>query len=515
VIVPHTFATLLARTVELFSDAAAKDAQKTQFRALIALVKADGVTLHVRGTSLSVNGQTVHGAAFEPLVRRLAVHGVEQVTIGKAPPAGELFELVKALADPPGTQDLAARLSASGADRIQVRVASGLPVPPVPPVPPAAPTPPSGESGAGVPRLDLGVEGVLRADQIGEMPFHTTTDRQVEGPPPAEPVVAEPEDSLARLERDPRARNAAQLLEDIVAEVEHAMRSRRPERATRLLAGITRCERLVPDGDERRPYAIAFRRLYTKPVLKALADLAAAPAYHDAAVAALQRAGAGGVKVLLDLLLAAPTLADRQGILAALGEMKEGTDQLVHMLSDSQGSVVREVVELVGEVGLEAAVPALAEQLGHEDEGVRKAVALALAKIGSGAAAEPLRRALRDKSAAVRMQAALGVGGRKSSALAMPLVVALEEEQDTEVERELILALGRIGSAEAVQALIKFAQPSGRLFGRKPTALRVAAVDALRIAATPAAVGMLSGLAQDADKQVRVAAKEALKDVKA
>jgi HEAT repeat protein len=104
----------------------------------------------------------------------------------------------------------------------------------------------------------------------------------------------------------------------------------------------------------------------------------------------------------------------------------------------------------------------------------------------------------------------LGIGGRKSGALAMPLVVALDEEKDAEVERELILALGRIGSPDAVQALIKFAQPSGRLFGRKPTALRVAAVEALRLAATPAAMGTLQGLAGDPDRQVKAAASAAI-----
>ena len=112
------------------------------------------------------------------------------------------------------------------------------------------------------------------------------------------------------------------------------------------------------------------------------------------------------------------------------------------------------------------------------------------------------------------MQAALGVGGRKSSALAMPLVVAMEEEEDEGVERELILALGRIGSASAVQALIKFAQPGGRLFGRRPAGLRATAVEALRLAATPAAIGTLEGLTDDGDKQVRAAAQSALADLK-
>ena len=112
------------------------------------------------------------------------------------------------------------------------------------------------------------------------------------------------------------------------------------------------------------------------------------------------------------------------------------------------------------------------------------------------------------------MQVALGIGGRKSSALAMPLVVAMDEETDDAVQRELVLALGRIGSPDAVQALIKFAQPTGRIFGRKPAALRVAAVEALRLAATPAAVGTLQGLSDDGDKQVKTAARAALKELK-
>jgi len=92
----------------------------------------------------------------------------------------------------------------------------------------------------------------------------------------------------------------------------------------------------------------------------------------------------------------------------------------------------------------------------------------------------------------------------------MPLVVAMGEEKDPEVERELILALGRIGSPDAVQALIKFAQPSGKLFGRTPTVLRIAAVEALRLAGTPAALGTLQGLSGDSDRQVKAAAQAAV-----
>jgi HEAT repeat protein len=242
--------------------------------------------------------------------------------------------------------------------------------------------------------------------------------------------------------------------------------------------------------------------------------LLATPKHRTAAVAALQRGGAPAVEVLLDVLVAAPTVSERRAVFDALKHMTEGTEQLVHMLDHSEWFVVRNVAELIGELAMEDAVPALARRLDHADERVRKAVALALSKIGTRSAAEPLRRALRDRSLDVRMQVALGIGGRKSSALAMPLVVAMDEEKDETVVRELILALGRIGSPDAVQALIKWAQPAGRIFGRKPSVLRVAAVEALRLAASPAALGTLEGLADDGDRQVREAARAAVTELK-
>lgn len=273
---------------------------------------------------------------------------------------------------------------------------------------------------------------------------------------------------------------------------------------------IVRIEQRVEDQAVRRQYGIALRRMITRQMLDALSKMVQLPHLEDAAGMVLQRAGPDGVEVLLDVLTTSNTVTERRGVFNALMEMKEGQEQLIHMLGHPQWFVVRNVADLVGELGLEAAVPALTKQLDHADERVRRQVALALAKIGTRSAAEPLHRALHDPAPDVRRQAALGVGGRNASALAMPLVVALEEEKEPEVVRELIFALGRIGSTDAVQALIKVAQPGGKLFGRKPSALRVTAVEALRIAGTPAAMGTLQGLTRDGDRQVRGAAQQAL-----
>src|SRR6267378_567155 len=436
-IVPQTFATLFARTLDLFRDPAAKEEQKAQFRALVDQLKFGGVALKIDGGRVTVNGTPLDGAAYTALAQRLEFHSVEEIQIPAAPPPAEVFELLRALADQPGEDDIPTRLRATGAQRISVAsVPHQVPVSPAPP--PAAPSPAAPPA-----------EGPEMLREESTPVFE-----------PATAATRSSADILAELQRKPMGPQVGDLLAVLSRQLETAMRANRLEQALAIVAGIVRAEQSIGDEARRRQYSIALKRIYTKPLLEGIAHLVPMPAQRDAALLALQRAGEGGVEVLLDLLVAAPTIDERRGIFQALTGMKEGTDQLVHMLGHHQWFVVRNVAELVGELGLEEAVPALARQLDHEDERVRKPVALALPKIGSTSAAGRLGRARRDKSPEVRIQAALGVGGRKASALAMPLVVAL------------------------------------------------------RLAATPAAIGTLEGLSADGDKQVRAAAQDALKDLK-
>ena len=524
---PQELAALFARTLDLFRDPSAKEDQKAQFRALAGLLKTEAVTLASQDGRLVVNGTALDEGPHDSLARRLEFHSVSEITIPVDAPLAETFELLRALADQPGNDDIPTRLRASGTHRISVAMQELVFDPP----PPLLKATPSQQS--------LGTDGLLHGEMgdVASVPLAGVplVSHDVPPPPPADDVpaiVAEARASsgggfspataasrpsaelIAELQDKPSGPNAGDLLAVLGRQLETAMKGGRIAQALAIVSGIVRAEQQVSDASRKRQYSIALKRMYNKPLLEAIAQVAGAPGHRDDALLVLRRAGEDGVEVLLDLLVAAPTVEERRGIFVALTGMKEGLDQLLHMLGHHQWFVVRNVAELVGELGLEDAVPALAQQLEHDDERVRKAVALALAKVGSRAAAEPLRRALRDKSPEVRIQAALGVGGRKSSALAMPLVVAMEEEEDENVERELMLALGRIGSAAAVQALIKFAQPGGRLFGRRPAALRATAVEALRLAATPAAIGTLEGLTDDGDKQVRLAAQSALADLK-
>ena len=500
---PRDFAALFARTLDLFRDPGAKEEQKAQFRALAGMLKIEGVTISAQDGRLLVNGTAVDDAM---LLQRLEFHSVKEIAIPADPPVAEMFELLRALAAQPGDEDIAARLRTNGAKRVSVTMQTfQLETPP----PVASEPPPPREA----PKTRR--DAPAAASEDGDVPAIVRESTAASsGFSPAAAATRTTGDLIAQLQEKPEGPHVGEVLAILGRQLETAMKTHRVPQALTIVAGIVRAEQQVSDATRRRQYSIALKRMYNKALLEAIAEVADHPADREPALLVLRRAGEDGVEVLLDLLVAAPTIEERRGIFMALTGMKEGTDQLVHMLGHHQWFVVRNVAELAGELALDEAVPALAQQLEHDDERVRKAVALALAKIGSSAAAEPLRRALRDKSPEVRLQAALGVSGRKSSALAMPLVVAMEEEEDEGVERELILALGRIGSTAAVQALIKFAQPGGRLFGRKPAALRATAVEALRLAATPAAIGTLEGLTDDGDKQVRAAAQSALADVK-
>jgi HEAT repeat protein len=191
--------------------------------------------------------------------------------------------------------------------------------------------------------------------------------------------------------------------------------------------------------------------------------------------------------------------------------MTEGTELLVHMLGHDEWFVVRNVAELCGEMRLEAAVPALARRLTHSDERVRRAATSALGRIGSPGTMEPLRKALQDTSALVRMQAATSLEGTRARNLVPALSRLVEEETQADVQREMLHALGRIGSPDAIETLIRASQPARGLFKKKALGLRIEAIEGLRQAGGPAAVAALQDLEKDKEESVRKAAAQALK----
>lgn len=330
---------------------------------------------------------------------------------------------------------------------------------------------------------------------------------------PTEPdrrSLREVEPLLAALEASPPDAVDADRLNEAVALADLAARLEDWDQVAMIAATVVRCEQRATGEQARRPYTIALRRMLPRSVLEPVARLVANGRQRDGVVQVLQRMGADATEVLLAHLVDADAMEQRRNYYGVLRQITEGTALLINMLTHDVWYVVRNVADLCGDLRIEEAVPDLTRRLDHEDERVRRSAAGALAKIGTPNAIEPLRAALRDESPVVRLHVIGLLGGRAHRGLAMTLALRAEEEVHPDVLREIYLALGRIGTPEAVQTLARAAEPGGRLFKRKSAAPRLAAVDGLALVEGTAADGVLRRLASDSDRDVSAAAERAL-----
>jgi HEAT repeat protein len=249
-------------------------------------------------------------------------------------------------------------------------------------------------------------------------------------------------------------------------------------------------------------------------ILRALSYLLMDPLYTDDVLAIMGRAGPNATQLLLDLLVGAPTFAERRAYMMALGKLGEGTNNVIAMLNHHQWYVVRNVADLIAELRLEEAIPELGKVADHEDARVRKSVAVALARIGTPAAARHLHVSLRDADPQVRMTVASELKGSGLSGLIMPLANELEREEDPGIREELCRALGRIGTAEAIRTLENVARRKGKMFTQqRPSGDRCAAIQGLALAGGAGAKQVLRELTKDRDKEVRKAAQDGLRSL--
>ena len=321
------------------------------------------------------------------------------------------------------------------------------------------------------------------------------------------------DEALRQLIADPAGPEAPGRLEAVVAGVDSSLRDGDYEAVVTAAAAVARLAGELPDGELRRSYQIAIRRMLPSKAVEHIAKLTGGPRRQDA-LEVLKHAGADASETLLHELVESESMEQRRALYNALRQVNTASPLLGRLLLHDEWFVVRNVAELCGDLRAEDTIPQLARHVNHSDERVRRAVAGALAKIGTALAVEPLRQMLHDAAPQVRLQAVQGLDGTRSRGLAMSLALAAEEETNSDVLRELLLALGRIGTPDAVQALARAAAPGRRLFNRRPLATRLAAIAGLRVAGSPPAATALQGLLGDDEQSVRDAAQEALAGMK-
>jgi len=255
-------------------------------------------------------------------------------------------------------------------------------------------------------------------------------------------------------------------------------------------------------------YRIELRRLLPVQHLRMLARLAHGDRRQEA-VTILKRFGPEATDLLMDLLVEAPGIGERRSYYSAIAQLNQGKEFVIQRLAHPEWFVVRNAANLCGELELAEAVPELVRQSEHPDERVRKAVAVALGRIASPAALDTVRKMLLDLVPGVRGQALQHLGGRRARGVVRNVVELLRKEEDEDVRQEGLLALGRIGTPEALTVLAEWAAPGGRLLARKQLNVRLQAVRGLAVAG-PAATDALAALQRDEAPEIRSAASAAL-----
>jgi HEAT repeat protein len=361
--------------------------------------------------------------------------------------------------------------------------------------------------------IPAGVMARRTTPPIGAPTIRDESIRMIEGAIKTKALATLCDDELIeRLRTGGTAQNILRVLDEVASVAEMRAGEGRWEVVARVFDALVHSEVAAEDAELRRAYTIAVRRLTKPTLIRGIAVLLPRRReLRDPLHAVLLRLGPDGAEALIDLLTSSDSLTDRRAYLAALVKIRDAVPTLMHLLGDTRWYVVRNAIDLLGEMRAAEAENALLEVVSHREERVRRSAATALARLGTLRSVQAVEKMATDAVPEVRAHAVQGLGSVKSTRAVGVLARALDRETDPEVQAVILAALGRQATDEAVARLTKTAEPDGRLFKRKPTALRLAAVQALAEANTPAALAALRRFADDKEREVRVAAVRALR----
>src|SRR5918992_2598075 len=489
-----TFARHFARLVWLLlREPANIDEQKAALRALVTVSKDGAVTLALSGgQQLTANGASLAGTltAVRELVLRLLGHDVREMNAEAGAAPADLLNAARTLAEEPSFSGEAP----TATERL-------------------------GETGARTVWFVTGRPAVSGDRDARASNQSASGGGTGPGFGSKKGAALSAKEALGRLDAARHGGALARALEDVVGLIENAVREGKIHVAADAFAGLVQREAAIERQELRRAHMMAIRRLSKPLVLRAVASLLPREReWTEQCVAILVRAGAEGAEAVVELLTHARTEEDRQTFFKILLTLRAGVPSLILMLGDPRWHVVRDAAELLGEMKAAEAEGPLSQLLRHTDERVRRAAAHALVQLGTATAVRAVQRAVSDtdNAAEVRQEAASALGRRRGERTsATTLVRALENEEEEEVQFAILAALGKVATQDAVNRLVKAAEPDGVLFRRKSSAYRAAAVRALGESRTPVAAAALRTLLNDRDREVRAAAVAALESIRA
>jgi HEAT repeat protein len=504
-----TFARHFSRLVWLLmNESGSVDEQKMSLRALVQASKLGPVSVSAENLELRANDTLVPGAltGVSDVAARMAAHSVRSVAIVGGAKAPDLLGFARILAADAVANDggaqVSQKLAVLGAGSITLTTIEAVPGRPSTAVPVEPPTVPTPAAAAPLPK-----EPVSGAKQLTD-----SASKLIQQLAGRDASAMSTDELLKALDAAGQSEESnTRALDDLITLAEHSARIGKPKVVADILTGVLSRHAKLADGDVKSAFVLSMRRLSKPALLRAVAGMIVKyPERKQSVYEILNRTGEDGSEALIEQVGQARTTEERQTLLEVLVELPDAVPALIRMLGDSRWFVARNAADLLGEMVATKAEDALVQLLRHTDDRVRRSATNALLKLGTPDAVKGVYDAVHDSSPEVRMQAAAAISTRKDGKTAVTLIRAIDGENDGDVQMAMVAALGKVATPDAVQKLVKMAEPEGRLFRKKDVSLRVAAVQALGEARTPVAVNALKELTSDKDKDVRETATRAL-----
>lgn len=272
------------------------------------------------------------------------------------------------------------------------------------------------------------------------------------------------------------------------------------------------------EGQGRRPVGFA-RELFCRAasaerLTNLIAGMAAAPPERAARIEQfLGRVYKSVYPALLEALAASNDKGVRKAVLGLLNS-RDGVpvEHLWPLMRDPRWYVVRNAVQLATGSGDPELIQHLERLLRHGDARVRREVVRSLDSLADPRSLSLLAKALQDEDSSVRILAVRSVS-RRGSRGQSPAVEAhvRSRDFDTRTPEELeafLTAFAVLGGEHAVATLNRVWKR--RMFGTRPMAVRLAAVQALGAVGSPEAKKALGEAARSSETQLQRAATRAL-----
>lgn len=204
---------------------------------------------------------------------------------------------------------------------------------------------------------------------------------------------------------------------------------------------------------------------------------------------------------LLEILATEKEISTRKlvsGILINLG--RHDVSILGRKISDTRWFFVRNIVEILGLIGSDEALPYLDTTIKHEDARVRKETIRALGLIGGEKSLDMLLASIEDRDVSIRQMVAKWIGSTRNPRAIAPLIKIVQNRdlflKNYVLKKYAIESLGLIGSNEALPVLKKVLSRKPWFQKAKHNELKASAIEALRQIGSPEAQEILTSFGE-------------------